>query len=141
MKYEIPFRVVVTNPLPRVAMQVQKGRNELLTPSGTTKESLIFELDISVDISGDTPNFLGQFAHGPKDEMFIYVNSGTYAGQETTCWSRRAKLSLMSISKDQISEVLSSAGSRLETSFPGKGKDGGPTCASVKGIEWKVVTG
>jgi hypothetical protein len=44
----------------------------------------------------------------------------------------------MSITKEQIEKALN--GSRIETTMPGVGKDGGPTCASVKGIEWKVVT-
>ena|SRR5688572_26061667 len=139
MKQDVKFRIVVKDPLPGVAMRVQRGRAELLTPIKTTKESLVFDLEISVDISGETPNFLGKYAQGPKDARFIYVNSGTYAGQDNTCWSRRAKLSLMNISEDQVREVLSSAGFRLETSFPGIGRDGGPTCASVIGIEWKVA--
>jgi hypothetical protein len=35
--------------------------------------------------------------------------------------------------------VIGNEKSLIETTMPGVGRDGGPTCASVKGIEWKVV--
>jgi Family of unknown function (DUF5990) len=139
MKVDIPFRVTVADPLPGVLMQIQRGKNELLQPSTTSEEALIFDFDISVDMSGDAPNFLGKYSQGPKQDRFVYVNSGTYAGQKHTIWARRAKLSLMSISKEQIEEVLASPGSRITTSFAGCGRDGGPTCASVKNLVWTVV--
>ena len=123
-----------------VTMQMQKGRDELLPPTITSEEALVFDFHISVDLESGSPNFLGKFAQGPKDARFVYVNSGTYAGQAGTCWSRRAKISLMAITRGQIEKVLAGSGSCIETSFPGVGSDGGPTCASVKGIEWKVVS-
>lgn len=134
MKHEVKMRIVVADPLPGVTMQVQRGKDELLPPTAARKNDLVFDFEITVDMSGDAPNFLGKYAQGPKDTRFVYVNSGTYAGQHITQWSRRAKLSLMSITREQVEKGLV-----LETTMPGVGKDGGPTCASVKGIEWKVV--
>ena len=135
MKHDVKFRIIVTDPLPGVSMQVQRGKNELLPPT-KKGNSLIFDFEISVDLTNGSPNFLGKYAQGPKDARFVYVNSGTYAGQHPTQWGRRAKLSLMSITKEQIEKALQ--GSRIETTMPGVGKDGGPTCASVNGLEWKV---
>ena len=137
MKQGVKFRIIVTDPLTGVSMQVQRGKNELL-PATKNGSSLVFEFEISVDLSSGLPNFLGKYAQGQKDARFVYVNSGTYAGQHPTHWGRRAKLSLMPITNEQIREALN--GSRMETTMPGVGRDGGPTCASVKGIEWKVVT-
>jgi len=139
MKVQIPFRVVVDKPLAGVSMQVQRGKDELLPPSSISDSKISFEFEISVDTDVDPPNFLGKYAQGPKSSRFVYVNSGTYAGQGHTCWARRAKLSLMDITTQQIQDVAASPGSRIETCIPGVGRDGGPTCASVKGIEWKVV--
>lgn len=139
MKYQIPFRVIVDRPLAGVLTRVQKGRDELIEPSQVSESGLSFEFEISVDVASDAPNFLGKFAHGPKNSRFVYVNSGTYAGQAETGWARRAKLSLMSITKKQIDDVIEDRKSVIETTMPGIGRDGGPTCASVKGIEWKVV--
>ena len=139
MKQPIRMRINVMRPPLGVVMKVQRGHDELLPPIVTSGDSIAFEFDILVDVSDGRPNFLGPFAQGPKDSRFVYVNSGTYAGQNETCWARRAKISLMQIDKEQILEILNDPTSRLETSFAGTGSDGGPTCASVKGIEWKVT--
>ena len=60
-------------------------------------------------------------------------------GRNSTEWDRRAKISLMDITKKQIEDVISASGMIMDVSFNGTGGDGGPTCASVKGTEWKVV--
>ena len=120
-------------------MRIQRGKDKLLEPASATDAAMEFEFEISVDIETAIPNFLGEFAQGPKSARFVYVNSGTYAGQLQTCWSRRAKLSLMSISEEQIKAVINDTSTCIETEMPGVGRDGGPTCASVKGIEWRVV--
>jgi hypothetical protein len=138
MKHEVAFRVMVDDPLQDVTMQVQRGKDELLAPIEAGAERLVFEFAITIDLSGDQPNFLGKYAQGPKDARFVYVNSGSYAGMTQTAWNRRAKLSLMSITPKQVDEAVAK-GLIFETSFPGVGKDGGPTCASVKGLEWKLV--
>ncbi len=138
MKYEIPFRITVSNPLVGIAMQVQKGKDGLLSPSEKSSEKLVFDFEVTVDLTGAAPNFLGKFAQGPKDDRFVYLNSGRHAGQPNTLWDRRAKLSLMSVSKDKIESVIASPRSRLEAVINGVGRDGGPVCASVKGVEWKV---
>lgn len=139
MKHEIPFRIVVSKPLPGVTMLVQRGRDELLSPSKASATELVFDFEIMVDMNGDALNFLGKYTQGPKDARFVYVNSGRQAGQEGTCWDRRAKLSLMSIMKEQIEAVLKDKDARIETTMNGIGRDGGPTCASVKGLVWTVA--
>jgi hypothetical protein len=138
-KHEISMRIRVLDPVEGVTMKVQRGKDTLLEPIKESKNELVFEFPLTVELSGSTPNFLGKYAQGPKDSRFVYVNSGSYAGQPGICWNRRAKLSLMSITRDEIEEVIASATKRLEVSFAGTGRDGGPTCASVKGMEWKVV--
>ena len=122
-------------------MQVQKGRDELLAPAARTKEKLQFDFEIDVQMESGMPNFLGKFSQGPKQSRFIYINSGTYAGQLDSCWGRRAKVSLMDVTAEQIQQIVASPGSRLEISIRGTGTDGGPVCASVKPHAtsgWKV---
>ena len=138
MKSEIRMRIVVSNPLVGVAMMVQDGKDKLLPPIESSADSLVFEVLMRVDLSAGSPNFLGRYAQGPKDSRFVYVNSGKHAGQQDTCWDRRAKLSLMSITRAQVEEAVEKS-FVIETRFPGVGRDGGPTCASVKGLTWKVV--
>ena len=138
MKHQIPVRIIVLRPLSGVAMLVQRGKDELLPPSAKSPDQLVFDFELTVDMTETRPNFLGKYAQGPKDARFVYVNSGTYADQHSM-WGRRAKISLINITGDQIQEVVSKAGTILQTEFEGIGRDGGPTCASVKGIEWKVA--
>ncbi|HEX6126306.1 MAG TPA: DUF5990 family protein [Pyrinomonadaceae bacterium] len=120
-------------------MAVQIGRDDLLSPIKVRQSELRFEFDVDVNLDGDVPNFLGKFAQGPKHSRFVYLSSGRYARQADTCWARRAKLPLTMITREQIRKVLNKPGSCLETVVPGIGSDGGPTCASVKDIEWKAV--
>lgn len=119
-------------------MKVQVGKSELLDPSVSNEGDLTFDFEIDVDNDGSLPNFLGKFAQGPKAERFVYVNSGSYAGQHFSCFNRRAKISLMTIAADQIKSVNANKDRVLATEFEGIGKDGGPACASIKGIVWKV---
>lgn len=139
MKQQLGIRIKVLDPMEGVVMHVQRGKCELLPPVKKTASELVFEFNVDVDLSSGSPNFLGVYAQGPKDARFIYVNSGTYAGDRGSSFGRRAKLSLMSVTKKQAEAVLASESARLETSFPGVGRDGGPTCASVKGLVWEVV--
>lgn len=139
MRYEIQFRIIVDRPLPGVSMQVQRGKNELLPPATVSGESITFEFPVTVELRDTGLNFLGKYAQGPKDSRFVYVNSGSYAGQNGTRWNRRAKLSLMSITQEQVEKVLVDPGNFIEVTMPGVGKDGGPSCASIKGLVWKVV--
>lgn len=139
MKHELRIRITVIDPPAGVWMKVQKGSCELLEAEAAGDDCLRFEFPVIVDLDSGAPNFLGKFAQGPKDARFIYVNSGTSAGQTTSCWSRRAKLSLMSITTGMVESALSAKNGRLESTIHGTGRDGGPVCASVKGIEWLVA--
>jgi hypothetical protein len=139
MKLDVAFRIIVADPLDGVIMKVQRGKNELLSSSSKDEKRLVFEFDITVDTTAPAPNFLGKYAQGPKDQRFVYVNSGSYAGHHGTCWNRRAKLSLMTITSELIDLAISDPANLVETTMPGIGRDGGPTCATVKGIEWRVV--
>ncbi|MFL6373147.1 MAG: DUF5990 family protein [Pyrinomonadaceae bacterium] len=139
MRQQVGIRIRVLMPPEGVAMQVQRGKYELLPAVSSSEKELVFEFQIEVDLTAAEPNFLGKYAQGPKDARFVYVNSGAYAGDATSGSGRRAKLSLMSITKVQIEQALASRWAKLETSFNGTARDGGATCASVKGLEWRVV--
>ena len=140
-KHEITLRVNVIEPLAGVMMQVQEGKDRLLPPCETNPDKIAFEFPVTVDLSSGSPNFLGKFAQGPKNARFIYVNSGSYAGQPGTKWNRRAKISLMKITSAQVKELLDSPGSKLEVSINGVGKDGGPVCASIPSAAggWRII--
>ncbi len=88
--------------------------------------------------TGD-PNFLGPIIHGPVGGRFLYLNwVGTVDGERRDF--KRMKVSLASITWEQIEAVSGSEAALLEAAVSGVGRDGGPACASVSllGEGWIV---
>jgi hypothetical protein len=139
MDQEVSLRIVVVNPPAGVRFAVQRGKDELLEPRNANGE-LIFEFPIRVRDDGaeGSPNFLGPFAQGPRDARFVYVNSGTMAGEPASPWTRRAKITLGGITWTMIGKAK--AGSVIEAKIAGTGRDGGPACATVPLLDrgWKL---
>lgn len=111
-------------------------------PSKIGAQSLVFDLSIRVAErkAGGAPNVLGPYAQGTPDDRFLYVNSGTMAGQQDTCWTRRAKIKTAGITWQLVAQALASPGAVLEARIDGRARDGGPCCATVPIINggWKV---
>lgn len=135
MERQVTLRVIVESPPTDVDFGVQEGHgNEYKTiqKQRFTKQDLRFEFPIRVKEGKDgQPNFLGSFAQGPANQRFIYLDIGTCAGQTNTPWSRRLKIPLAGITWPMI-EQASDASHIIEVRVPGTGKDGGPTCGTVK---------
>ncbi len=144
MDHELPFRIILEKPTFGVDFGLQKGRGndyETIQTQRSKGEDLSFEFTVRVKTGKDSaPNFLGPVIQGPSGERFVYIDIGTSAGQKETCWSRRLKVPLRGITWDMIDRVLANSSSILETRVPGKGKDGSPSCATVKPFAgWKLV--
>lgn len=141
MDRELPIRITVVRPPPGVAFAVQRGRFELLAPREAEPGAIRFDfaLRVAARPAGGGPNFLGPYAQGSPADRFVYVNSGTSAGQAGSCWTRRAKVRLSGIGWELVEEVLAASGARLEARIEGAGRDGGPACASVPLLDggWK----
>ena len=139
---EILVRLIVDGPPRGVTFQMQRGRSELVPPVASTEGQLVFELALRVGHrpTGE-PNFLGPFSQGPPHGRFVYINSGTYAGQTNTPWSRRAKIHLRAIPWKLITRAQAT-GAVIETTIDGTGRDGGPVCASVhlEPSDWTLST-
>ena len=145
MKREVPLRIVVEGPLAGVAYRLQKGKTpvcELVDPVRSSAAKLEFELSV---LAGErdtntAPRLTGPYAQGPADARFVYVNSGTLAGQHDSGWTRRAKVTLAGITWEMVEAVAGDGGRVLEARMPGVGRDGGPTCASFRllGDGWVV---
>ena len=131
---ELALRIVVENPVPGVRMCLQRGRADLVEPTGVTPSTLVFDFTVRIGAAkpGGGPVFLGPFTQGPPTGRFVYVNSGRRAGQAGSCWDRRAKIPLSQIPPRQIQDALSGGSARLEVRIGGRAPDGGPVCASVK---------
>ena len=128
---DLQLRIRVTEAPSNVRFQVQRGREDLLPPVRRSSTSMEFEFSVRLGTQKDgSPNFLGPFAQGPPNGRFVYVNSGTLAGDAQSCWTRRAKVPLGGISWKLIDESRSSDGV-VEAEIGGVAKDGGPACGTV----------
>lgn len=145
MERELTLRIVLEKPLAGVDFGLQKGRGnnyETIQKQRSKGKNLDFEFTVRVKEGSQdpAPNFLGPLVQGPTDERFVYIDIGTCAGQTETCWSRRLKVPLRGITWDMIDRVLADELFLLETRIPGTGKDGGPTCGTVKPFPgWELV--
>jgi hypothetical protein len=142
MTGELSLRIVVENPLPGVTMQVQRGKDGLLPPSRSAADSLCFNFQIRLGEpkEGAGLRFLGEFAQGPAADRFVYVNSGSNAGQAGSAWSRRAKIKLAGISPEQVRRVMADPRLAIAARIAGAARDGGPACATVPLLDgWTVI--
>jgi hypothetical protein len=137
MKQELRLRIVVTDPLSGVWFALQRGKSELVAPTSSGEE-LTFDFSVLADLASDPPRLTGEFTQGPPATRFVYINSGTYAGQTGTDWSRRAKVPLTGIRTSLAAKVIASNGILLARVY-GMAKDGGPFCASVPLLtDWEI---
>ena len=144
MEQELTFRIIVESPPPGVDYGLQKGRGgeyEVVQKQRSAKGDLRFEFDVRVKDGKDgMPTLLGPFVQGPPHERFVYLDIGTYAGQADTPWSRRLKIPFREITRAVVKQALDGK-KILEARVPGTGKDGGPTCATVKPFAgWRLVS-
>lgn len=139
MKQPLRLRIVVTGPLSGVWFALQRGKSELVTPTSREPE-LIFDFSVLADLSSDPPRLTGEFTQGPPAARFVYINSGTYAGQSGTAWSRRAKVPITGIKTRLANQAIAKNGV-LQAVVRGIAKDGGPFCASVPLLtDWVIVS-
>jgi hypothetical protein len=143
MEQELTFRIILESPPPGVDFGLQKGRgyeSEIVQKQRSKKGDLSFEFDARVKEAKDgSPTLLGPFVQGPPQERFVYINIGTCAGQVDSPWTRRLKIPFREITWDVVNQAT--RGKKiLEAHVPGTGKDGSPTCATVKPFAgWKLT--
>ena len=143
MEAELNLRIVLETPPAGVDFGLQSGKGndyETIHKQRSRGKDLAFDFAVTVknNRSDGLPNFLGPFAQGPLTNRFIYIDVGQYAGQADSIWARRIKVPLTGIDWELINEAKEPK-TVLETRFPGTGKDGGPTCASVRGVRWTLT--
>lgn len=139
----VRMRILLVEPPPGVRFAVQRGRSELLEPLAKQHEAIWFEFSLRLGppLPDGSANFLGEFAQGPPSDRFVYINSGTLAGQADACWTRRAKLKLGSIPRQVVETARSASDGIIEARVLGTLADGSPVCASVKpqAVVWRFV--
>ncbi len=141
----LPLRIVVRRPPLGVRFAVQHGPTanaELVPPTHTTADAITFEFAVRVRAPTlrEPIRLLGPFVQGAVGARFVYVNSGQLAADAASCWTRRAKVWLAGITREQIGAVLACPGAMLHAEVEGRAGDGGPVCASTSVLGgWHVV--
>jgi len=134
--------ITIQTPPPGLDYALQKGHGskiELIQIQRSTGQDLHFNwvIDVKGDKQKDSnPGFGGPFVQGAPPEKFLYVNIGTYAGQQFhSGW--RLKVPLRGITWQMLEQTTAG----LETIVQGTAKNGAPTCATVKPFDgWKIKT-
>jgi hypothetical protein len=137
---EVGLRIVLIAPPAGVDFGIQQGKGSDYTTIQKQRSKgadLSIELTVTVKDNRDDglPNFLSQLTQGPVTGRFIYIDIGKLAGQSESCWERRIKVPLGGITWDVIEKASTNPKLILEARLPGTGKDGGPSCATVKPVE------
>ena len=144
-KVVVLIRIVLVDPPPGVDFGIQVGKgNDYKTIAVQRSKAGNLQLDCAISVKGNRadgpPNFVGPIAQGPPTGRFVYIDIGKSAGQIESCWQRRIKIPLQGITREMIDSVLDMPKRLLQATIPGTGKDGGPSCATVKPIDgWKVL--
>ena len=145
-RFDLPLRIVVEEPLPGLALALQrdtKAGPELAGLAQSSGEPLAFDLDIAVEgaLADGRPRLLGPYVQGPPAGRFVYLCVGKYAGQADSPWGGRVKVPLGDLSWDLIQALPPNA--RIEGRIGGRGRKDGPALASVPILPpgWRVSKG
>jgi len=145
MERELMFRIVLEKPPEGVDFALQKGKGnnyEIVQKqrSGAGNLRFTFTAKAASEDRNRAPNLRGPFVQGRPDTRFVYVGSGTFAGQTGSEWSRRLKIPLSGITEQMIDRMARNSDLVFEAHVPGTGKDGGPNCATVTSFAgWKLA--
>ncbi|MCC4293236.1 MAG: DUF5990 family protein [Pseudomonadota bacterium] len=135
MPSAITLRLTTADPVPGVAYSLQDKANTPVKPRIAGDGPISFDVPVTLSDDG---RLTGPFVRreGPL-RRFIYIAIGTSAGQHGE-WSRRAKIDVHDIPAALLAQAR--AGQTLEVILPGRARDGGPACATVRPLQpWTAV--
>ena len=141
----VPIRIILVAPPTGVDFGIQEGKgNDYKTIQVQRSKTNDLQFECSITVKGNRadgpPNSVGTVVQGPPMGRFIYIDIGKSAGQLDSCWQRRIKIPLQGITWETIDSLVDAPERLLQATIPGTGKDGGPSCATVKPIDgWRVV--
>lgn len=134
---EVGMRLVIENPVPGVMHSLQDKKSRPVDAKASLNSSpLIFDFSIRIAAG---PKFYGEQvrSEGPE-RRFVYIAVGRQAGQKDSCWDRRMKIDIHTIPEALLDKAMK--GKVLEAVIPGKGEDGGPSCATVSPLKpWRAL--
>ena len=138
-KRSVLARVRVVDPLPGCAYALQHRDGTLDHVQLAADDDLAFTASITLKVCDDgTSDPTGHHVNGPRGRRFLYVCSGTLAGQVGSPWTRRAKVTLDGLA-DAVPLSVDVMPPLIEVRIAGRAHDGGPVCASVVPVApWRL---
>ena len=128
----VKLQITIVDPPSGTKWALQLGKSDLVPPIRVTERAVVFETDVELIAGSKAEPFRlrGAAIQGRPGNRFLYLNSGTYAGDRASAWSRRAKVPLLGITAG-LAKAAGRKNNILECQFSGTAKDGGPACASI----------
>jgi hypothetical protein len=126
----VKLRIIIEQPVIGVLHSLQAKDEQPLDPKYSREgEPLLFDFPVRI---GPGPKFFGDQVRreGPV-RRFVYIRVGQYAGDPSSPWSRRMKIDIHDIGNDLLDRAAKNGGV-IETTVIGTGKDGTPSCATVR---------
>jgi hypothetical protein len=132
----VTLRLTIENPVPGTTYSLQDSKSAPVSPVVATDAPLSFDVPVRVAAGS---KLTGEFVRreGPA-RRFVYIAIGAQAGDAGSPWSRRAKIDIHDIPSQLLDRALE--GRVLECRLPGRAKDDGPACGTVRSLgEWLVM--
>ncbi len=144
MNSALSLKIVLEIPPPGAVFGLQKGSGsiyETLQKQPSAGTDLIFKLEVLVVMAKDgQPDFRGPEVQGPPGKRFVYIDIGTMAGSKDSIWTRRLKVPLSGMTWQMIEHCQKNPGWFLQANVAGTGRDGTPTCGTVKPFTgWSIA--
>ena len=138
--FPIRLRITVVEPPPNVAWALQLNRDELVAATSRSAQGLSF--DFSVEVVEDAAGkfrLRGPAVQGKPGERFVYLCTGSYAGDYRATSGGRAKVRLEGITRELVNAAKRSG--LLHVQFAGTGRNGHVAGATVPllGEGWHFV--
>ena len=137
MPDQITLRLTTNDPVAGLHYSLQDQKSAPVNACIATDAPLTFDVPVKLSEDG---GLSGPFVRreGPT-RRFVYIAIGGQAGDGQTCISRRAKIDVHDIPADLL--VLARSGAIVGVTLPGREKDGGAACATVRPLTpWAVVS-
>lgn len=137
MPIAIMLRLTIADPVAGVLYSLQDPKSVPVEPRLASDAPLSFDVPVKLTDDG---RLTGPFVRreGPT-RRFVYIGIGQGAGDHFTPISRRAKIDVHDIPADLLDQARS--GAILGVTLPGRARDGGPACATVRPLSpWSVVS-
>lgn len=131
----ITLRLTIQDPIPGLAYNLQDRANAPVDARLSGEAPLSFDVPVTLN---DDDRLSGGFVRreGPT-RRFVYIAVASHPG-DASAWSRRAKIDVHDIPADLLTQARQ--GRVLEARLPGRARDGGPVCATVRPLEpWRAV--